>query len=252
MAGTMKGRKLSICATPQATDLNRAAFEALTWVEVKRIGMIGDFGRSDNIVSYDELATEINQKDKGIGDAGSPQVDMRREPNDPGQILMRTAGANKYQYAFKVEDADAASPTESNTVYYFRAVVSGPLHPGGRNQDFLLERYVLGINQVPLVINPEAIVAPTNTLLPSISGIVETGEVLTAIEGTWTDNPTFTYQWQHDTAGNGTFANIGGATNKTFVAVVGDVGNALRVQVTGTNTAGATTASSGATQLQGA
>lgn len=252
MANTMKGRKLYICATPQAIDLNQAAFEALTFVEVKNVGMIGDFGITDNLVSYDELATVVNQKQKGIGDAGSPQVDMSENPTDPGQILMRTAGDTKYQYAFKVENADATSASESNTIYYFRAVVSGPLHPGGRNQDFLLERYTLGINQKPIKVAPAALSAPTNTTLPAISGLIETGELLTAYEGIWTGNPTFTYQWQHDSGGNNVFTNIGGATSRTFTAVVGDVGNALRVVVTGTNSAGATAANSEATVVQGA
>lgn len=244
MANTMKGRKLYICATPQPNDLNQAAFEALTWVEVKHVGSIGELGTSTNMVSYDELATEVTQKQKGISNAGDPQIDLARDPNDPGQILLRTAGATKFNYAFKMEDADAPTTGSSNTIYYNRGVVSGPTRPGGRNQDFILERYTLGLNQPEVVVNPTALAAPTNTTLPAISGIAQTGQVLTAYEGVWTGAPTFTYQWQHDTAGNNTFTNIAGATNRTFTAVAGDVGNKLRVQVTGTNAAGATPAAS--------
>jgi predicted secreted protein len=91
--------------------------------------------------------------------------------------------------------------------------------------------------------------APTNTVIPAISGTVQEGETLTALEGAWTGAPTFTYQWQQDTAGNGTFVSISGATSKTFVPVTANVGNALRVQVTSTNSAGSATATSAATVL---
>jgi hypothetical protein len=250
MANTYKGRKLYICATPQPNDLDQAGYEALTYTEVKHVGSIGEMGTSSNVVSYDELATEVTQKSKGIANAGDPQIDTARDPNDPGQILMRTAGNTKFVYAFKIEDADAPSAGSSNTVYYNRGIVAGPIRPGGRNQDFILERYTLGLVQKEIVVNPAALAAPTNTTLPAISGNAQTGQTLTAYEGVWTGSPTFTYQWQHDTAGNNTFTSIAGATSKTFTAVAGDVGNKLRVQVTGTNTAGATPAASAPTVPQ--
>lgn len=250
MATTNKGRKFSICTTPQPADLDQAGFEALTWVEVGHVGSIGEIGLSSNIVNYDELGTEVTQKQKAVANAGDPQIEVARNPTDPGQIALRTAGATKFNYAFKFEDADAPSTGESNTIYYSRGVISGPMIPGGKVQDFILERYTLGLNQPIITVNPAAQSAPGNTTLPAISGIAQTGQVLTAYEGVWTGAPTFTYQWQHDTAGNNTFTNISGATSKTFTAVVGDVGNALRIVVTGTNTAGATPANSAPTVLQ--
>jgi hypothetical protein len=68
---------------------------------------------------------------------------------DPGQIAMRAAGsvAVKDSYAFKIERTDG-------TVEYLRGLVTGPVTPGGRNEDFTLEVFTLGLNQVPLVIPP--------------------------------------------------------------------------------------------------
>lgn len=86
--------------------------------------------------------------------------------------------------------------------------------------------------------------APTNTLLPAISGIAQVGETLTALEGAWTGAPTFTYQWQQDAAG---WANIVGATGATYDPVVGNVGNPIRVIITGTNTEGSASATSAPT-----
>lgn len=86
--------------------------------------------------------------------------------------------------------------------------------------------------------------APTNTTLPAISGVAQEDEVLTALEGVWTGAPTFTYQWQEDSAG---WADIDGATSRTYTVVTADVGNSLRVVVTGTNAEGSAAATSAAT-----
>lgn len=86
-----------------------------------------------------------------------------------------------------------------------------------------------------------AAAAPTNTVLPAVSGIAQVGETLTALEGVWTGAPTFTYQWQEDDSG---WANISGATSRTYDPVVGEVGNPLRVVVTGTNSEGSASATS--------
>lgn len=80
--------------------------------------------------------------------------------------------------------------------------------------------------------------APTNTVLPAISGTLAEGDVLTAYEGVWTGAPTFTYQWKN--AG----VNISMATNRTYTLVAGDSGDDITVTVTGTNTAGSASATS--------
>jgi hypothetical protein len=82
--------------------------------------------------------------------------------------------------------------------------------------------------------------APVNQLLPAISGIADGGVALTAFPGQWTGGPTFTYQWQEDTAGNGTWVNIAGATSRQFTPGAGQVGDRLRVGVTAINAAGTT------------
>lgn len=82
---------------------------------------------------------------------------------------------------------------------------------------------------------------PANTVLPAVSGIAQVGETLTALVGVWTGAPTFGFQWQEDDSG---WANISGATGATYDPVVGEVGNPLRVIVTGTNSEGSASATS--------
>ena len=83
--------------------------------------------------------------------------------------------------------------------------------------------------------------APTNSVLPAVSGIAQEGAILTAWEGVWTGSPTFTYSWEAD----GT--PISGATGKTYTPVTGNIGDPITVVVTGTNAAGSASAESVAT-----
>lgn len=83
--------------------------------------------------------------------------------------------------------------------------------------------------------------APANALLPSIAGIAQVGQTLTAHPGVWSHAPTFTFQWKKDAA------DIAGATGNTYVPVVGDIGATITVAVTATNSSGSATATSGGT-----
>lgn len=80
---------------------------------------------------------------------------------------------------------------------------------------------------------------PENTVAPAISGNVYLDQVLTCSPGTWTNSPTFAYQWR----ANGT--NISGATASTLT-VSQAVGVAITCMVTGTNADGFDTAISNA------
>jgi hypothetical protein len=87
--------------------------------------------------------------------------------------------------------------------------------------------------------------APKNTVKPSISGVEQPGEELTAANGTWTGGVrTFAYQWQRcDTAGVNCI-DVAGATGKTYGVRGIDIDHTLRVVVTATNLAGSTNAAS--------
>lgn len=92
----------------------------------------------------------------------------------------------------------------------------------------------------PLTFTAEA-GAPINTLLPSIAGIAQEGQTLSANVGTWTHSAVFTFQWKKDGV------DISGATGETYVPVTGDIGSTITVAVTATNSSGSATATSGGT-----
>jgi hypothetical protein len=91
---------------------------------------------------------------------------------------------------------------------------------------------------------------PKNKTLPTITGVAEAGQTLTATHGTWDNSPTsFSYSWTRcDSAGNGC-ATIAGATAKIYTATATDVGHTLRVAVTAHNASGAGHATSAPTSL---
>jgi fibronectin type 3 domain-containing protein len=100
--------------------------------------------------------------------------------------------------------------------------------------------------------NPTAVVAdpgpipPSNTSPPTISGTPQMGQALTADPGQWsgTQPISFAYQWESCDQNGDNCSDILGATQQTYTLTILDVGNTVRMEVTATNTAGSSTASS--------
>ncbi len=92
---------------------------------------------------------------------------------------------------------------------------------------------------------------PSNTSLPSITGALEDGGLLSAGTGSWsgTEPLTYGYQWLLCNAAGEACKEISGAVGSTLALVSGDVGSTLRVVVTATNGGGSTSATSAATGL---
>ncbi|MCU0312873.1 MAG: hypothetical protein MUC84_02275 [Solirubrobacteraceae bacterium] len=90
--------------------------------------------------------------------------------------------------------------------------------------------------------------APSNSVLPAISGTPRDGLALTASTGTWDGTPTlsYAYQWRRCDAAGAACANIAGATSASYTAVPADVGGTLRVVVTADNPAPGTVSATSA------
>ena len=86
-------------------------------------------------------------------------------------------------------------------------------------------------------------IAPTNTVLPVITGTVRTGETLTTSRGSWTSSPsTYTYQWKRANTAGGSYTNIPSATDRTYDLTDADIDKFIKVSVIATNNIGASTA----------
>lgn len=87
--------------------------------------------------------------------------------------------------------------------------------------------------------------APTNTVAPAVTGTTVVGNALSTTNGTWTGSPTgYSYQWQRDNFGGGSYSNISGATSSSYTLVDADDGCNVRCVVTATNGSGSTPANS--------
>jgi len=147
--------KVYISPTPVPTDLTEAEFLAISdWVEIKQVGSHGETGANTNILTYDTWDTEVIQKAKGIKDAGSPEIEVARLATDPGQQALRAAGATNFNYAFKMERNDPATPGGTPTILFNRGLVTEPRRPHGRNEDFDLEITQLALQQLEIVVDP--------------------------------------------------------------------------------------------------
>lgn len=234
-ANTNAHGKLYVCATPQNIGLVQGDFEALTWVEVKSVGSFGETGANTNILTYDTWDTDVIQKAKGITDAGSPEIELARIPTDPGQLTMRAAALTNLNYAFKTVRNDPATVGGVGTVIYNLGLVTGPRRPQGRNEDFDIEVFTLGLQQREVVVNPTAGgVAPTNTVQPAITGLIEVGETANLSNGTFTGDATITYTYQWYAGG----VAIAGATANTFVITSAQLGKILQARVHASNASG--------------
>jgi hypothetical protein len=90
---------------------------------------------------------------------------------------------------------------------------------------------------------------PGNVEPPTITGTPRAGEVLTAQNGTWTNNPTeFRYRWLRcNTAGGA--CTLLAADGRTYRVAQADVGQTLRVRVTAVNADGEASARSAPTDI---
>lgn len=88
---------------------------------------------------------------------------------------------------------------------------------------------------------------PQNSTAPVISGSTALGGTLTTSNGSWIGaSVTFTYQWLRCNSSGASCTNISNATNATYATTSSDVGQTLRVVVTGTNVSGSAEATSAA------
>jgi RHS repeat-associated protein len=95
-----------------------------------------------------------------------------------------------------------------------------------------------------------AVATPTNTASPSISGTVAVGESLKADPGSWSGAPpaSYGYQWRRCDSLGESCSDIAGATSPVYVVGHSDIAATLRVRVTASNSGGASSGTSPATE----
>ena len=236
MANTNAFSKIYVCATPQNNKLSEADYNGLEWVLISGVGNLGETGKSTNVLVYNTWEDEVSDKGKGLTDAGSPTLEVARDPNDDGQKILRQASAvgNNNKYAFKIQRADGPIGG-TGTIQYNRGIVAGPTRPNGQNEDFDVEVFTLGLVQEEIVVPPTTgVQAPTLTAAPNVSGTAQVGETLTCSSGTFSGAETITYSYQW-------FANgilVSGATASTYELTNADLNKVFMCRVMAKNNGG--------------
>lgn len=92
---------------------------------------------------------------------------------------------------------------------------------------------------------------PGNTLLPKVSGLLQDGQLLSAVAGAWsgTEPIAYSYQWELCNAAGEACNDIDGAVGDALALVSGYVGSTVRLMETATNSAGSVSAVSEPTSI---
>ena len=112
---------------------------------------------------------------------------------------------------------------------------------------YFIKAVVIGVNSGGAAVSPglssaTAVVidvAPTNSGLPLVTGIAQTGQTLSVSTGSWNNRAlTYVYQWKRSNSASGSYIDIASATSATYVVVAGDVGYFIKGTVAAVNTGG--------------
>ena len=183
-------------------------------------GTVADSGATGNLAQANEICLGLfrngNTQTSGTGTVGGSYTTIGTKNADLHSQL-------QYLIVAATTPADAA----------FTYVTTGP--------------WVAGVAAYKGVASS----APVNTVAPAVTGTTTVGSVLTTTNGTWTGDVSsgYTYQWQRDNTGGGSYSNIGSATASTYTLVDADDGCNVRCVVTATGTGGSTSANSNSVGL---
>jgi hypothetical protein len=92
---------------------------------------------------------------------------------------------------------------------------------------------------------------PNNSVAPTISGVAQQNQALTASVGSWTGTTpmSYAYQWRRCDASGLNCADITGDTTNIYTLTSPDIGSTIRIVVTASNSAGSSSATSAPTAV---
>ncbi|MEW9808598.1 phage tail tube protein [Mesorhizobium sp. ZMM04-5] len=200
-----------------------------SWTEIAEVFSITPPSDTVDVIDATHMASPNRTREfvLGLQDPGEASFEMNFVPGSASDAYIQARKAAGVAVKCRITFPNA-------TIWTFDGLLTGYV-PAVPNDDKMSATVTFKVTG-SYVATPAA--APTNTVLPAVSGVAQVGQTLTAWEGVWTGAPTFSYQWEADGV------EIGGATSKTYAPVVGQIGDVLTVVVTGTNAAGSAAAES--------
>ncbi len=132
---------------PVSVAATTSALAALSYTQIKGVEAIPEFGNSSEIAKF--VDTEGNTfKFKGPNDAGDLEIVVAYDPLDAGQVALLAASQPGVTdtYAIKVLCADGADSNDTDTAFYFLAIISGSKNKGGTASDVRKRGFTMGIS----------------------------------------------------------------------------------------------------------
>jgi hypothetical protein len=136
------------------------AFETSDWTEVEEVEDLGEFGDTSEEITFTALGNRRVRKMKGPRNAGTQNVVVGRDPLDPGQQAMVAAEKTDFDYAFRVEYADARDENHTDSVEYFGAKVMSRAGNLGNVSNVTRRTFGVGINTAVYAVDSEVITSP--------------------------------------------------------------------------------------------
>jgi hypothetical protein len=121
--GSLTKIYVSNAAATSAVD-TLSEYAALTYIEIGEVTNLGEFGDEASLVNHLSLSDGRVRKLPGPRDAGMLPLVCAFDPLDEGQLALIEYADTTFEYAFKIELADAPSNLYSNSVFYFRGPVT--------------------------------------------------------------------------------------------------------------------------------
>lgn len=106
-AQTVAGTTIGISAALPAT-YNEAGYAALTFTKIGEITDGGSHGRTYAVVNHNPIDTRGTQKFKGSFNEGQKTIQLAVDPEDAGQLVVKTALDDDADYAFCVTYQDGS------------------------------------------------------------------------------------------------------------------------------------------------
>ncbi|KNY21592.1 hypothetical protein [Methylobacterium sp. ARG-1] len=142
------GSKLFIGPAVADADLidDVADLSSLTFVEVRGLKDLGQFGDESTAVTSNQLDRNRTLKQKGTRDAGTPAFIMDVKDGDAGQQAILDAETTESDYAFYIEFPNKKTNSGTGTRRYFAGQVMSVRESVGSANNAITMTANVGIN----------------------------------------------------------------------------------------------------------
>jgi len=140
------GTKLYVGPVADINVDTASEYAGLTYVEVKGVTNLGEFGDSSADITSSELNDNRVQHAKGTRDGGSPAFVCNNYPDDAGQQAMYAAESDNNDYAFKIVFPNPKTTGGVGATRYFRGRVMSTREGVGAANSPINVTFNVGIN----------------------------------------------------------------------------------------------------------